>query len=204
MHLWRPHRNGEAVQREKGAASVLEASDALRKSLEFMSDVSGPPESDDEQRRVTSTLHALDHATRLAEIAGQTAEFRTTKGGTEDVHAAQLCVEAMQNATLVADEVVAHSAALDLPAPIATGRSSRASPDASAIDHTPAALVRLEQSANALGELRLAHRSVTLNAVATGELTADEAILRVDMVTRFEALARHAWRALMHLVGLGG
>jgi phosphate:Na+ symporter len=196
--------NSGGIQLEKGAASVTEAAEALQKALEFMSDVSGPPETDDEQRRVTSTLHALDHATRLAEIAGQTAEFRTTKGGTEDVHAAQLCAEAMQNATLVADEVVAHSAALDLAAPTATGRSSLASPDANTIDHTPAALVRLEQSANALGELRLTHRNQTLNAVATGELTADEAILRVDMVTRFEALARHAWRSVAHLVGRSG
>src|SRR5208282_2603282 len=52
------------------AASVTEAADALDKALKFMSDVSGPPEDEDEQRRVTSTLHALDHATRLAETAG--------------------------------------------------------------------------------------------------------------------------------------
>lgn len=43
-----------------------------------MSDVSGPPETDDEQRRITSTLHALDHATLLAEIAGE-ASFKTAK-----------------------------------------------------------------------------------------------------------------------------
>lgn len=196
--------NRGGVQLEKGAASVTEAAEALQKALEFMSDVSGPPETDDEQRRVTSTLHALDHATRLAEIAGLTAEFRATKGGAEDVHAAQLCAEAMQSATLAAGEVVAHSAALGLAAPIPTGRNSLASPDASAIDDTPAGLVRLEQSASALRELRLVHRSTTLKAVATGELTADEAILRVDMAARFEALARHAWRSLAHLAGRGG
>jgi phosphate:Na+ symporter len=193
--------NGDAVQLEK-AASVTEAADALHKALEFMSDVNGPPETDDEQRRVTSTLHALDHATRLAEIAGEAAKFRTTKGGSEDVRAAQLCAEAMKNASLVAGEVVAHSAALDPTAPIETGRDSLASPDADAILDTP--VVRLEQSASALGELRLVHRSATLNAVATGELTADEAILRVDMVTRFEALARHAWRSVAHLIGRSG
>ena len=58
-----------------------------------------------------------------------------------------------------------------------------------------------KQTARALGELRLAHRSKTLSAVATGELTADEAIARVDAVTRLEALARHAWRSAAHLVG---
>jgi len=196
--------NGEVVQIEKGAASVTEAADALHKALEFMSDVSGPPETDDEQRQVTSTLHALDHATRLAEIAGEAAKFRTTQGGSEDVRAAQLCAEAMKNAALVAGEVVAHSATLDRTAPIETGRDSLASPDADAIPDMPMALVRLEQSADTLSELRLVHRSATLNAVATGELTADEAILRVDTVTRFEVLARHAWRSVAHLVGRSG
>ena len=169
-----------------------------------MSDVSGPPETGEEQRRVIGTLHALDHATRLAEIAGQ-AEFRTAKDGSEEVRAAQLCAEAMQNATLVAAEVVSVSAALVRAAPIETGRDSpAASPKPDAFLNTPAALVQLEQSANALGELQLTHRRSTLNAVATGELNADEAILRVDMVTRFEALARHAWRSVAHLVGRSG
>ena len=54
-----------------------------------------------------------------------------------------------------------------------------------------------------MGELRLPHRSATLRAVATGALTADEAIVRVDTVTRFEALTRHAWRSAAHLVGRG-
>ena len=66
-----PASNSSAVDLQKSAASATEAAEALEKALEFMSDVSGPPETDDEQRRVTSTLHALDHATRLAEIAGE-------------------------------------------------------------------------------------------------------------------------------------
>jgi phosphate:Na+ symporter len=111
----------------------------------------------------------------------------------------------MQNATLVAAEVVSVSAALVRAAPIETGRDSpAASPKPDAFFNTPVALVQLEQSANALGELQLTHRRSTLNAVATGELNADEAILRVDMVTRFEALARHAWRSVAHLVGRSG
>ena len=104
--------NGGAVALGKGAVSVTDAANALHKALEFMSDVSGPPETEDEQRRVTSTLHALDHATRLAEIAGEGAEFGTAKGAPEDVRAVQLCAEAMQKAALVASDVVAHSGAL--------------------------------------------------------------------------------------------
>jgi len=194
--------NSSAVDLQKSAASAKEAAEALEKALEFLSDVSGPPETDDEQRRVTSTLHALDHATRLAEIAGE-AVFKTAKGGPEDLRAAQLCADAIRNAAAVAGEVVGESAASDRTASIETRRKSPGSPEAGAAVDAPAALVRLEQSAKALGELRLAHRSATLSAVATGALTADEAIVRVDAVTRYEALARHAWRSAAHLVGRG-
>jgi phosphate:Na+ symporter len=37
---------------------VREAADALRQAQVFLSDVAGPPDTDDEQRRLTSTLHA--------------------------------------------------------------------------------------------------------------------------------------------------
>src|SRR5262245_19007375 len=52
----------EAVRSGKDDVSVPEAADALRQAQVFMSDVSGPPESEDEQRRLTNTLHALEHA----------------------------------------------------------------------------------------------------------------------------------------------
>jgi len=187
------------VDLQKSAASAKEAAEALEKALEFMSDVSGPPATDGEQWRVTSTLHALDHATRLAESAGE-AGPKAAKGGPEDVRAAELCADAMQNAASVAGEVAGQTAALDRTASIEAPRKSR---EAGAAVDAPAALVRLEQTARALGELRLAHRSTSLSAVATGELTADEAIARVDAVTRYEALARHAWRSAAHLVGRG-
>jgi phosphate:Na+ symporter len=79
---------GETLRPEKGAAS--EAAEALRQAQVFMSDVDGPPESDDEQRRLTSTLHSLDHAFRLAEMAGQEVEFSTVNRGPKDVRAAHL------------------------------------------------------------------------------------------------------------------
>jgi phosphate:Na+ symporter len=104
---------------------------------------------------------------------------------------------------VIAGEVVGQSAASGRTVPIETRRKSPGSPEAAAAVDAPAALVRLEQSAQALGELRLAHRSATLGAVATGALTADEAIVRVDAISRYEALARHAWRSAAHLVGRG-
>jgi len=66
---------GEPVPR-RDASSVHEAVDALRQAKVFLSDVAGPPDTDDEQLRLTSTLHALDHASRLAETAGETISER--------------------------------------------------------------------------------------------------------------------------------
>ena len=178
----------------KSAGSVTEIGDALRKAQDFISKVSGPPETEDEQRRRASTLHALDHAARLAEMAGEQPDIApATKGGAEDARAAQLCAEAMRNAASVAGEVAEESALSDHAAPIRFEET----PDALS------ALTKLEQCAKTLGELRSAHRSATLSAAATGALTADEAIVRVDTVRRLEALAHHAWRSAAHLVGRG-
>src|SRR5215467_9257201 len=66
---------GTSVRARKDAFSVTEASDALRQAQEFMAEAGGPPESEEEQERLTSTLHALDHASRLAEVAGEKGEF---------------------------------------------------------------------------------------------------------------------------------
>jgi phosphate:Na+ symporter len=77
----------------RDAISVHEAADALRQAQVFLSDVAGPPDTDDEQRRLTSTLHALDHASRLAETAGG-IDFGAVRGGPDDVRAGQLCADA--------------------------------------------------------------------------------------------------------------
>jgi phosphate:Na+ symporter len=189
-----------AASVEKSAASVTEAADALGKALEFMSDVSGPPQDEDEQRRVTSTLHALDHATRLAETAGEQAGLIKTKVGPEDARAAELCAEAMRCAASIADEVVAAPGDID-ENPIGARGGPPGSSEAGATLAPQATLARLQEAAKALGALRLTHRSATLSKVATGELTADEAIARVDQVARLEALARHAWRSAAYLAG---
>jgi phosphate:Na+ symporter len=170
----------EAVRSGKDDVSVPEAADALRQAQVFMSDVSGPPESEDEQRRLTNTLHALEHASRLAEAAGEKAEFTALNGGPDDVRASRLCADAMQSAVVAAREVAAPSI-----------------PAAS----TEKALKRLEHCAKTLDELQRAHRSATLSAVASGAVTGGEAIARVDAVRRLDAFAHHAWRSAAHLVG---
>jgi phosphate:Na+ symporter len=195
---------GETFGPKKEVAS--EAAEALRQAQVFMSDVDGPPESEDEQRRLTSTLHSLDHASRLAETVGQEVEFRTVNSGSEDVRAAHLCADAMRNAASIADEVALSPAARYDPDPMTSQRKPPGSPDPDGpVDEvgmsTEDALVRLEHSAKALRELQGVHRIATLSAVANGALTAGEAIVRVETVRRLEAFAYHAWRSATQLVG---
>ena len=183
---------------EKGVAPVAVATDALHRAREFMSSVNGPPESEDEQRRLTSTLHALDHASRLAESVAQAPEFDGAGRGCEDDRAVQLCAEAMRSAASAAGQVAVLPASHDR----AAGASHEPGSAAAASVHE--ALVRLEHCAKALDELQQSHRRAALGAVASGALTAGEAIVRVDAVRRLNALAHHAWRSAAHLHNLVG
>jgi phosphate:Na+ symporter len=180
---------GESA-RGKDAISAQEAVDALRQAQVFLSDVAGPPDTDEDQRRLTSTLHALDHASRLAETAGG-IDFRTVRGGPDDARAGQLCADAMRIATSVAEDVAV---------PSDIDQSPQAAPAAKA-PSTDEALIQLERCAAELDKLQRTHRSATLGSVANGTLSADAAIIRVDTVRSLQALARHAWRSTVHLVG---
>jgi len=171
--------------RQQDVISVREAGDALRQAQVFLSDVAGPPETEDEQRRLTSTLHALDHASRLAEAAVGT-DFKVVQGGPDDLRADGLCAHAMGLAISIADDIGA-------PAGIA--------PSAEKMTSAYELLLQLEHFAAELETLQRTHRSATLSAVANGTLTADVAIARVDTMRSLQALTRHAWRATVHLVG---
>jgi phosphate:Na+ symporter len=184
--------------------TLSEAADALREAQIFMSDVSGPPESEDEQRRLTSTLHALDHTSRLAETARERGDFGATGTQPGDARAMQLCAEAMQRATAIAREVATLPDGHTQSARLTAKREAPATPDtgpdglAMSAEQT---LSQLQHCAKALEELRRAHRSQTLGAVANGALTAGDAVARVEAVRILEALAHHAWRSSAHLIG---
>jgi phosphate:Na+ symporter len=171
--------------------SITEAAAALRQTQVFITDVSGPPETEEDQRRLTSTLHALDHASRLAEAASKETDIGTAKGGLDDVRAAQLCADAMRNAALVAAKVAAQSGVHESTNPIDPSHR---------VKMADGALVQLEQSAKELNESQPAYRAATLGAVGSGALTADEAITRVETARRLEVFAHHAWRCSVHLV----
>jgi phosphate:Na+ symporter len=197
-----------SVRPKRDVVSAAEAADALRQAQQFMSEASGPPESEDEQRRLTSTLHALDHASRLADTVGEGAEFSTPTAGPEDVRVAEMCAEAMRGAASLAAEVTAPTASPSRTVPIASRSGSKGPFDLekelpATGASTEQTLAQLAHCAKALGGLRKDHRGATLSSVARGALTADDAMARVDAVRRLEALAYHAWRSAAHLVGRG-
>jgi phosphate:Na+ symporter len=163
--------------------------------------VSGPPESSAEQRRLTVTMHALDHASRLAEVAAETYTG-TVLDRAEALAAARLCAEALNCAAEIAANVAAApgsflddnahrkpSSSQQLNAQI-TGSASRAQE----------VLLRLEQCAKDLHSLQKDHRVATLGAIANGSMTASEAMASVDTVRRLDAIAHHAWRSASQLI----
>src|SRR5215467_6839375 len=147
---------GAALTARQDSISVTEAGDALRQAREFMSEASGPPESEEEQVRLTSTLHALDHASRLAEVAEETGDFGSMPNGSEDERAARLCAEAMRNAALIAAEVGALPGTPDQPGSIEAREGERGVAANGA--PTELAMVQLERCANILRDLQGTHR----------------------------------------------
>ena len=195
-------RRGEPVRAEKDAISLPEAADALRQAQVFLSDVTGPPDSDDEQKRLTSTLHALDHASRLVETASGAIDFSTVRDGPDDSRGGRLCADAMRSAISVAGEIAKPHDILQSPRAMSVSPGADITPGSAAMP-TDEALAQLDRCATELGELQRSQRSATLGAVANGTLTADAAIMRVDTLRSLEALAHHAWCSAAHLAGRG-
>ncbi|WP_316399286.1 Na/Pi symporter [Bradyrhizobium sp. 33ap4] len=182
------------------AASVQDAADALRQARTFLSDVRGPSETGDEQRRRTSTLHALDHTSRLTEIAKAGIHANSKNGGPEEIRAAELCMEAMRSAATIAQEVAGLPRTTD--SPQVTEAELRADVGRR-VTSTDQALAELEHCTTQLRGVLRTHRSSTVGAVANATLTADAALTRVEAVRNIEALSHHAWRSAAHLVGRG-
>ena len=170
----------------------VQASNALREASAFLSK-SDPPPSEEGHEWFTSTVHALDHAGRLAEAVEAMAKTGVATDGAEEARAAALCAGSMRDAAAAAANLAvaagpAHAADDELAAKIAGGGAQAGGGSAA-----------LERAATALADLKAAHRSATLDMVASGKLTAAQAMARVDAVALMSRLAHHAWRAVAHL-----
>jgi phosphate:Na+ symporter len=137
-------------------------------------------------------VHALDHAGRLAEAVDAMAKTGVATDGPEEARAAALCAGSMRDAATAAANLAvaagpAHAADDALAAKIAGGAPAGGRSAA------------LERAAKTLADLRATHRRATLDRVASGKVTASQAIARVDAVAVLSRLAHHAWRAVAHL-----
>src|SRR5262249_4199616 len=152
------------------------------------------PETEDERLRMTSTLHALDHASRLLELlADGGGPLQQAVGAPRDLRAADLCTRAMRAAGGVGGSITSEGPLSAQAAPIGWSASSEVA----------AALAELEGAAGELDALQRDHRAATLASVAPGELTAADALARIDAARRLDRIAHHAWRSAAHLLGRG-
>jgi len=156
-------------------STVAQASDALQQARVFLSDVTDPPASEEEQELLTGTLFALDYASRFAEVVSEDPQIRPASDSPEDQRAVELCAESMRSAAV----------AVAVPP----------------VQSTRQAIVQLERCSKEMDDLRRTHRRATLQAAGAGALNAGEAIARVEAVRRLERLAHYAWQAITHLAG---
>ena len=88
---------GGTVRPALDEATRLQASDGVRQASDFLSK-SDPPPSEEGHAWFTSTVHALDHASRLAEAVDAMARTGVATDGPEELSAAALCAGSMRDA----------------------------------------------------------------------------------------------------------
>lgn len=176
------------IPREQDIAT---AAATLERVRDFLSEMKEPPESEAEQHRMTSALHALDHASRLIEILGDRDPTMPRSEASLDPRTAALLEQAIR-ATLTVSASITAEAALSAQAETIGWEMS---------DEVAAALVEAESASKALDAMQRDHRADTLASVAPGQLTAAGALARIDAMRRIDRIVHHAWRSAAHLLG---
>lgn len=166
---------------------------ALEKVRDFLSELKEPPETEAERLRMTSTLHALDHTSRLVEAVADGGLPEQPAGAAQDLLAADLCMQAMRAAQAIGGPITSECALSTQAAPIGWSISSEVA----------AALAEVEGAARELDLLQRGHRAAILASVAPGKLTAADAFARIDAARLLDRIAHHAWRSAAHLLGRG-
>jgi phosphate:Na+ symporter len=181
-------RGANRTTRDTAAAAA-----ALEEVRDFLSELKEPPETEAERHRMTSTLHALDHAVRLVEIVAEDGYVGQSAGDSYDLRTSGLCTEAMRAAQAIGNSITSESALSAQAEPIGWSVSPEVT----------AALAKADGAARELDALQRDHRAATLAAVAPGKLTAADAFARIEAARRLDRIAHHAWRSAAHLLGRG-
>lgn len=186
---------GPKIAAAAGAAdssgSLSEASEALGKTREFLSELGETPATMSEDLRLGATLRALDRLGRLVEAVGEAPEFPLVQEGDEERAAGAHCAGAMRAAAEAVGDILGESAFGAKAAALQRLETPLAA----------AALDQLKASAGALAELRKKHREATLAAAAGGALGVEQAMGRIETVRRLEQATRHMARAVADLLG---
>ena len=175
---------------EQGNPRTLLTAPAERRTRDFLSKVTGPLVSEQEQRWLISTVHALDHTVRLVEATQESAKIEVTLDSPDERRAVKLYEEALRTAAEAAGPM-ARAAVSPSDAVAAVARPG----DAVEVE----GVERLGRCAQELADLRAEHRRRTLDSVASGATTASDAIAQVDAIRMLDQRAHHAWRATAHL-----
>ncbi|HWW47096.1 MAG TPA: Na/Pi symporter [Xanthobacteraceae bacterium] len=181
--------SGEASPTAQDTAAAA----TLEEVRSFLSELKESPETEAERLRMTSTLHALDHASRLVEVLADGWLPTQPGGASYDVRAAERCAQAMYAVKVIGVSITSESALSAQAAPIGWSVSSEVA----------AALLAVRNAAGELDALQRDHRAVTLASVAPGKLTAADAFARLDAARRLDRIVHHAWRSAAHLLGRG-
>jgi phosphate:Na+ symporter len=180
-------------------AMLHRTSDALQETRAFLSRVTDQLPSDEEQRWFISTLHALEHTIRLADALKENVKIGPV--GVDERRATVLSGKAMRGASSIATLLV-HSPVPKSEQPqFGTFGAGPTETDASLAISSDNAIASLEHYSTELAELLPLHRRATLESVASGTLTADDAIAHVEAVRFLDRLVHHAWRASAHIAG---
>src|SRR5580693_8631124 len=123
---------GTVVRPVLDDATLAQASDGVRAASDFLSKSDAPP-FDEGHAWFTSTVHALDHASRLAEAVDAMAKTGAVTDGPEEMSAATLCAQSMRDAAGVAARFAVaagpgHAADDELAQAIAGAKTSVAKP----------------------------------------------------------------------------
>ena len=175
------------------APNTTAATATLAKTKAFLSALTAPPESEAEHHRMTSLVHALDHAARLADVVVSGAIDGQAQGVLTDPRAIALYDETLRAARVVTGSISSESALGTQAAPIGWTVS----------EEVAAALAAMKNAADELTAMQRAYRATMLAAVAPGQLTATEAFARIEAFRRIDRIVHHVWRSAAYLVGRG-
>lgn len=172
----------EGVAAHRGDLALERADEALVRIRDFLRTVESAPESEDEFTRHLSVLHALDHQDRLVETLRERVppEARVDLG--------QLAVRAVGGLREFEDWL---ETVVDPQMP--EGGEGEG----------PFPADRLKEVAATVAALRRSQRVKLLERTAAGEVTPEEAQLRMAAVRWGDRLVYHVWRTAAHLTGEG-